>query len=274
MINRTDWVKISKYPLKNETFRKKEAIAKVLEQKYKQSKKKRKRRLIIVRIAACLAVSIGCVEVAYQASAMRMTTNTSKAQYLLPDGSEVTIHPHSEIKYNKLSWLLSREVIMAGTAEFNVTKGDTQFKVKASRLDVYVLGTILKISERDDTTDVYCTQGAVMVKSAVTEQKLGPDSKISVTDDTFTFSSNYLPCKSEPQVENTSQSLVYAAIPLSELVSEMQRIYKQTFSITPSIGSILYSGPLLADDLDTTLELISQSCHIRIRKEKDTIILY
>lgn len=277
MTDNTNWGNISKIPLKNETFEKKDVIAQILKKKYAQKERIKKLRLFVMRTAACLALlSGGGIGVAYLASSMRVATGTLTAQHILPDGSVVTIYPASEIRYNKLSWKISRNVTMNGTAEFNVVKSETPFQVKTSLLDVYVLGTIFKISELESgVTDISCKQGAVLVKSPVTEQQLGPDSKLTIAESSFSFSDKLTEHRADsPDKRVSANSLTFEAIPLSELVSEMQHIYKQNFSIAPENGSILYSGPLFSNDLDISLELISRSCNIRIRRENDTIILY
>lgn len=275
MENDIKWKDYSKIPLKHETFHKKEEIATILMDKYYRSKQKKKRKRLFLRIAASVALFTGGIGITYFASEKSIGSDMYLANHTLPDGSQVTIYPDSKIEYNTLLWNFERRVAMKGSVEFDVVKAGSTFSVETNKLEVKVLGTVFKVAETGDITDVSCTEGHVLVSSPIGAQELKAGDSLSVSGNSYQLTT------SQQEAETTdldsvadSETIILDAIPLKELVIRLEQIFNQKFIIEINRSEILYSGPILKNDLKGTLQLVSLSCNIQIKDDNGIYMLY
>ncbi|MGL5920860.1 MAG: FecR family protein [Bacteroidales bacterium] len=277
MMNSNDFEEIRNYPLKYEFFPDKLATEERLKLIYMQERLKAKRRAIFFRVAACVTVLFGCFKITYLLADTRIDTDTLACEYVLPDGSLITIHPHSQINYNALTWIFSRDVELRGAAEFSVVKTGKPFTVETSLLTVSVLGTIFKIAETNGVAEVSCSQGAILVESAVCEQQVNANEKIEVTKDSAIISKNDISDSvNEPESSDSTlpQVLIFESISLSKLSIEMENIFPLEFKALNSAKDILYTGPIFTDNLQQSLDLIKVSCSVSIKNSNNTIVFH
>ncbi len=79
---------------------------------------------------------------------------TGSSHTLLPDSSEVVVHPGSRIIYDRTSFGGHRQVMLFGDAYFAVRKGaDMPFEVKCHGASVHVMGTRFDVSSHDDDSE-------------------------------------------------------------------------------------------------------------------------
>jgi ferric-dicitrate binding protein FerR (iron transport regulator) len=80
----------------------------------------------------------------------------------LPDGSIVQLNADSKLEYNKLLWLVNRNVSLKGEAYFDAEKGK-KFTVFSERGQTQVLGTGFNVYSRNQDYKVECIEGSVKV---------------------------------------------------------------------------------------------------------------
>lgn len=158
------WERLSKIPLKNEHFSRKEELGIELTVFISQKIKRRKRVMFLMRSIAAVFVLILVSGIAYVSSHVTVKTGLSAKTWELPCGSNVVLGINSEITYNRLQWLYSRQVALIGSGRFSVTKG-SEFKVQTRLADIQVLGTIFDVNEtaNGELLGVFCEEGSVKV---------------------------------------------------------------------------------------------------------------
>lgn len=112
----------------------------------------RRARWLAVAALAAVALVIGLRDVTVEAG-------TGIAQTVLPDGSEVTLAPGSEIAYRRGLWGEARRVRLDGQATLHVRPDGRPFRVETFNATVEVLGT---------TFDVRAWHEALAPETAVT----------------------------------------------------------------------------------------------------------
>ena len=100
----------------------------------------------------------------------------SKAQTVLPDGSEVWLNAGSKLSYNNTSYFRkNREVRLAGEAYFQVvTDRDRPFVVKVNGLDIKALGTEFNVKAYPEEKIVETTlvKGIVKIEGSDLEKRI------------------------------------------------------------------------------------------------------
>jgi transmembrane sensor len=122
-----------------------------------------------------------------------IAADQQKKDYVLPDGSLITLNKGSEINFREGFGKISREVILNGTAFFNVVpNSDLPFKVFSGNSVVEVTGTSFSVYELDGKIHVSVLSGKVLLSST---ESLG--NKVSITAN----HSGYLVAPTEISVE-------------------------------------------------------------------------
>ena len=130
-------------------------------------------RLSIIKYAAAIALFISVSFGIYQLNKtpdniIASTSYGERKQVDLPDGSTVILNSLSNVSYSKnLHKNNTREVKLSGEAYFDVAKDEQKsFVVKASEVEIRVLGTKFNVSAYDNddniTTELY--EGAVSIE--------------------------------------------------------------------------------------------------------------
>lgn len=115
----------------------------------------------------------------------------ARAQFILNDGTKVTLNAGSKLRYNNRFGIADRRVELEGEAYFEVAKDKSkQFIVSTSNIEVTALGTKFNVKAypTDKTIETTLIQGSVMVenKSKLKESKpvmLLPNQKLTYYKD-------------------------------------------------------------------------------------------
>ncbi len=86
-----------------------------------------------------------------------------RVEATLPDGSTFVLNAESELTYDKEIWKTSRTLDLVGEAFFEVKKG-SNFSVNTPKGSVTVLGTKFNVRSRNNTLEVNCQSGKVLVE--------------------------------------------------------------------------------------------------------------
>lgn len=243
----------------------------------------------IYRYAAVFALLVVSSAILIFMSMQKISSDNGTVIAHLPDESEVTLYPHSEISYNSIIWMFSRDLDFNGKAFFKVSKG-SRFTVHAKSGTVSVLGTQFMITESDERMSVECMEGKVNVASVSGEFVIitaGENATVTTTGVTKEIQiieePEPLP---EPVVEEEpiQEPSVTGQIPdepktiepvvmgpklyqftnaeLRDVVSKFEKIYELTVTPKALLDGIGYSGSFSDDNLNNALIMIFAPCNI------------
>lgn len=256
-----NWKDISKVPLKNEVFLRKDEIRAAIMKRC--HRKDRNRKLILnsrkLLVAACVISFI--MSITYVVSNVKIRTLAISENVSLPDGSTVLLNQNSEVRYNRIAWLFRRTIYLNGGAQFAVTKG-TPFGVETSMARVEVLGTVFDVAESEpDNLYVFCKEGSVRVVNSTVDQILSEGDAIELTGDKSLF---------KPKPDELYE---FESIKLSDLAEKLVIYFGYTFVVDPGIGDFLYSGVIPTTNMEDALDLLTNTCDIMYQVKADTVYL-
>lgn len=223
----------------------------------------------ILKIAAILVIAVGVYFLFFLNNMAKVQTLASeKTTIELPDHSLVTLNALSEIEYSKNRWNDKREVHLDGEAFFKVTKGRT-FEVITNDGIVTVVGTQFNVKQRDHYFEVKCFEGKVQVSSNGINRMLEIGDAYQILNGKFIESKT---SSSEPSwMENKS---VFEAIPLKEVLAELERQYNIEITFENVDKERLFTGGFVHDNLENALLSVTKPMNLtyELRSSKLVII--
>lgn len=205
-----------------------------------------------IRIAAVLVIALGLFFTIFSNNEVTLETLASqKMDIELPDQSQVALNALSEISYNSKDWKNNRSLKLKGEAYFKVAKGST-FDVVTKDGIVTVVGTEFNVKQRDNYFEVICFEGVVNVKTDQNQQTLK-------AGDSFLFlNNNYSKGKTTLLSPDwTANKSNFNAIPLSEVLAELERQYSIEITHKNSDINRLFSGSFTHNNLEEALKSIT-----------------
>jgi len=128
-----------------------------------------------------------------EASAIRISGNSGKCSTILPDGTKVILQKGATIEYKTDFGKFDRNVLVSGTAYFDVVHNDTKvFTASTQDLSVKVYGTAFTIINKENSSLVSLLRGSVSVETAsgrIAKLKPGQKALHSQMSDDLTLSS-------------------------------------------------------------------------------------
>lgn len=253
---------LSSISLKNECFSNKEIIGKLISQR-REAERLRHRRyryLLFARwsIAASVAVVLTIILFIFNAP-MKFETNSENMLVKLPDGSEVELMKNSELRYNRIQWLLNRNLHLSGNALFSVTTGE-KFTVITQSGNVSVLGTEFYVEQQGDNLHVDCYKGRVLVKTNVGSQILKAGESVACNSQEIVFSTQKDSLLDV--VEPLPEYLIYDNSKLVTVVEKIEEIYSISIRPLDLCRGLRYTGSLPTANLEEALEIVFNTCDI------------
>lgn len=170
-------------------------------------------------------------------------------EVILPDGSRVTLNAGSNITYKNDFGVASREVILNGTAFFDVVPGaDKPFRVYSGESVVEVTGTRFSVSEEKDRVQVSVLSGHVLLCASDSKQKR---IAIHANQSGYLYSNNEL--KIEQRIPANTLSwktgdLIFEQTPIDSALMDIARHFNRDLSFDASIDEKItaefYDQPL------------------------------
>ena len=226
---------------------------------------KPRRRLMpwVSSIVAAAAAVVLCVFLFRDNDQQIQLMASAKVQeFVLPDGSEVTLTPGSRLTYNEKS---PRNTHLEGKAFFEVARDEAvPFEITADGAFVRVLGTKFMVDAGSSLKEVYVTEGKVLfAKSSDVE------GVILTKDMQATLSqSDQLPVIAVEADVNTIAwqrgTFIFDKTPLKEVLKTLSEYYKVSFAATDLDKQL--SGEFHAEDLDLIISLIESALDVHIVK--------
>ena len=235
----------------------------------------------LIRYAAAIALLIAVTFGVYQynkpmENVLISTSYGERKQIDLPDGSVVILNSLSSASYpENIHKGRTRKIELSGEAYFDVAK-DTQrpFVVKASEVEITVLGTKFNISayenDEDITTNLY--EGAVSISAGKNLQKLKPGEQAiySKKDEHIDIS---------PFNENNSAwisgSIYLENIPLKNIFKILEREMNIAFRMSDEVDKELKLTAKFTNNetIEEILEHLSLPGEFTFEKKENTYII-
>lgn len=211
----------------------------------------------LLKIAAVVVISFGLYFSFFNNTETLVETLASqKTTIELPDQSTVELNALSSISYNEKDWINNRTLKLQGEAFFKVAKGKT-FDVITKEGIVKVVGTQFNVKQRNNYFEVKCFEGVVKVSSDTISRQLLAGDTYQILNGKFQQRKtiNSLP----KWTENLSD---FEAIPIKEVLSELERQYNIEITIKNIDLNRLFTGAFTHNNLENALISITQPMNI------------
>lgn len=263
--------KIKKYTahLETDDFDENAMLSNILSQKKPAPKVVPLYRKWMFRAAAIFVLAFG---VTFAMKVFMSETETAdfgkKTTFSLPDHSEVVLNSGSEINYKKWNWDNNRHLELKGEAYFKVAKGK-RFEVETNLGKVTVLGTQFNVKTRKNRFDVVCYEGRVKVNYASTEILLTHGQSVS-----FENGKQVKMTVNSSKPEWMNNQICFYQENIQSLLEEVERQYNIKIELNAKDTISLFTGKLPAKDLNTALQIISTTYHLKAKKVSENKIIF
>ena len=193
---------------------------------------------------------------------IQLMADAQMKEFVLPDGTEVTLAPGSKLSYSEKS---PRNTALEGKAYFEVAHDEAvPFEITSDGAFVRVLGTKFMVDAGSSVKEVYVTEGKVLfAKSSDSEGViLTKDMHATLSE------SDAVPVLAmEPDVNSIAWqrgSFIFDKTPLKEVLKTLSEHYKVSFAATDLDKQL--SGEFYAEDLDLIISLIESALDVHIIK--------
>ncbi len=205
-----------------------------------------------------------------------VTAQTSNTVHVLPDGTVVSLHAGSQIKYASAFDAKIRKVELTGEAYFEVTHDKTRpFIVSSGDARVEVLGTKFNVNSGTSagTMEVVLTSGKVSVyyKDAPKENVflnpgeravLSPEKK-QIIKSTNT-DPNYMAWK--------TRVLVFDDETLAEVVNTLQNVYQVSVTLAdPGLTECRVTASFDNQSLESVLQVLKETLDLTVKQKGNSI---
>ncbi|MCT4629723.1 FecR family protein [Winogradskyella sp.] len=211
-----------------------------------------------LRIASVLVIGFAIYFTMFMSQSVveERTLLAEKTTIELPDLSSVVMNSDSEVSYDKASWFNKRQLNLKGEAYFRVAKGKT-FDVITEKGVITVVGTEFNVKARTNYFEVKCYEGIVRVSTdTITRQLLAGDS-FSILNNVFREGD--FEATQPDWLKNKSH---FKAIPLKEVINELERQFNVKVTFKDTDTSQLFSGGFTHNDLEKALYAITKPMNL------------
>ena len=197
-----------------------------------------------------------------QTQQVQLVADAQIQEYVLPDGTEVTLAPGSKLTFSEKS---PRKTQLEGKAYFEVARDEAvPFEITSDGAFVRVLGTKFMVDAGSSVKEVYVTEGKVLfAKSSDAEGViLTKDMQATLSE------SDAVPVVAmEPDVNSIAWqrgSFIFNQTPLKEVLETLSKHYMVSF-VANDLSKQL-SGEFDAEDLDLIISIIESALDVHIVK--------
>jgi len=197
-------------------------------------------------------------------------------EYVLPDGSVVTLNSDSKLLFPRKFKGDIREVTIIGEAFFDVKpNAEKPFVINAGNAQVKVLGTSFNVCAypETETIEVIVETGKVQVISKNTDL-LAENREIFLTpgEKGILFTESHLLEKTVNMNPNflawKTHDLIFNKVPLHEVIRSLEKAYHIDIEITePELNDLLYEGHFDQKPIDFVLDVIRLTFNLELSVE-------
>ena len=193
---------------------------------------------------------------------IQLMASAEVQEFVLPDGSEVTLAPGSRLSYSEKS---PRKTQLEGKAFFEVARDEAvSFEITSDGAFVRVLGTKFMVDAGSSVKEVYVTEGKVLFAKSSDSEGV-----ILTKDMQATLSqSDAVPVVAmESDVNSIAWqrgSFIFDETPLKEVLETLSEHYQVSFVATDLDKQL--SGEFYTEDLDLIISLIESALDVHVVK--------
>jgi ferric-dicitrate binding protein FerR (iron transport regulator) len=177
--------------------------------------------------------------------------NGLRAEYHLPDGSDIHINSDSKITWYKRDFKNDRHLSLDGEAFFSVAKG-SPFTITATRGNIRVLGTSFNVYSRIDAFKVSCLTGKILVTSGKQSVTIGPGESAEIRENDLV---SYADSRINTAAGWINGEFSFDNSPLSRVLDEIARQFNVSFS-GQKFNSRFFTGSFTNKDLNEALDIV------------------
>lgn len=245
--------------------------------------RKSKYRRLYLRVASIAAVVFFCMTcgIAYLYTTQPNETFTYSAQsvpveYLLEDGTKVTLNKNSSLTYSSNFGEKRRDVKLTGEAFFKVAKDKAKpFAVEALGTKTEVLGTSFNVRADAQTNEVSTTllEGSVKFMADNCEVKLKLGEEIVYNGK----SNQYALAKTDLQFNTAwiSGRFKYTNMTFAGLIEKLEKIYQLKITVTDkSVANRIVSASFITDEpVENILDALKAELKYNYKMDSNQIII-
>ena len=227
-----------------------------------QKPRRRVLRWVSGMVAAAAAVVLCVFLFRSNDQQIQLMADSLAKEFVLPDGTEVTLAPGSKLTYSEKS---PRNTALEGKAYFEVARDEAvPFEITADGAFVRVLGTKFMVDAASSVKEVYVTEGKVLFAKSSDAEGV-----ILTKDMQATLSqSDAVPVIAmEADVNSIAWqrgSFIFNQTPLREVLETLSKHYSVSFAATDLSKQL--SGEFDAEDLDLIISIIESALDVHIVK--------
>ena len=233
----------------------------------------------------------------------------SRAQFILSDGSAVTLNAGSRLKYDSRFGIDERTVELIGEGYFKVAEDERRpFMVKTSYLNVSALGTEFNIKAypEEKTIEATIVEGSVRIEqfteksikevkilkpnqkltfykadSKMVDETVSPDGKIENKPETIKEQKSMLipdlvteNVNVEPVISWKENRWIFEKQSLSRIAVELERKFDVKINFeSEGLKNFRFTGTILAEPIEQVLEVMSISAPISFKLKGRVVTL-
>lgn len=193
------------------------------------------------------------------------TGRGEKRRVILPDSSEVFLNSETRLTIAADFGKKSREIYFDGEGFFNIAHdSERPFIIHGNNGDYRVLGTSFDLQSysSDNFTVVTLHTGCLQANVRKNVIVLEPMDELQIDAKANSISKRTVDVNNS--IEWIQGRLVFAEMPLKDVVNKLSRHYQVSVSVQEDIGNQLYTGVIDEEDLDTALSMIVGASSTRI----------
>ncbi|KAA0992314.1 FecR family protein [Dyadobacter aurulentus] len=238
--------------------------------------------LVAVKVAACLFV-LGLTGYFFRDHILYENYETAYGElrsFTLSDSSSVVLNSNSTLRVPRFTFAVwSREVRLAGEAEFHVRRRDDKLRFVVhtpGNNTVTVLGTEFSVYSRNNKTDVTLNKGKVELASvnSLEPTVMKPGEKGSFAPDGSIYIQALSPGELSSQTAWKEQRFAFNHTTLTEIAVQIRDVFGTDIRIDdPSLASRQLTGTFKAQTADDLLEVLKEMLGIEVIKVKKQVHL-
>lgn len=200
-----------------------------------------------------------------------------KAQFFLPDSSQVWLNAGSSIEYPLNFAKEKRDVKLSGEAFFDISKDPNRpFIVNTQKMDVHVLGTSFNLSAYDNdpfvSTTLVTGKISAKLKGRNKEIEIIPGQRLMLCNDNMSYKITRI--DTSLYTDWRKGKMRFERTPLNEALRKLARWYDVPIEVgTGDLADLTLTATITLEPIDKVLKLMSVALDIDYRKEGRVIIL-
>ena len=193
---------------------------------------------------------------------VQLVADAQVKEFLLPDGSEVTLAPGARLTYSEK---LPRSTQLEGKAYFQVARDEAvPFEITSDGAFVRVLGTKFMVDAGSSVKEVYVTEGKVLFAKSSDAEGVILTKDMQATLAEFDAVPVVAMGADVNSIAWQRGSFIFDKTPLREVLETLSEYYKVSFAATDLDKHL--SGEFYAEDLDLVISLIESALDVHIIK--------